>query len=110
MKLLFDQNLSPRLAADLADVFPGSLHVQAAGLGQADDLAVWSYAKSNGLAIVSKDEDFNLHSVARGTPPKVIWLLLGNCSTADVEAALRAELAAIAAFELDPAAGTLVIR
>ena len=28
LKLLFDQNLSPRLASALADLYPGSAHVQ----------------------------------------------------------------------------------
>jgi predicted nuclease of predicted toxin-antitoxin system len=28
MKLLFDQNLSPKLVNRLADLFPGSCHVQ----------------------------------------------------------------------------------
>ena len=41
MKLLFDQNLSPKLVTRLADLFPGSLHVQSAGLDQADDEKIW---------------------------------------------------------------------
>ncbi len=32
MKLLFDQNLSPKLVDRLADLFPGSCHVQSAGV------------------------------------------------------------------------------
>jgi predicted nuclease of predicted toxin-antitoxin system len=32
MKLLFDQNLSPRLARLLADIFPDSTHVREVGL------------------------------------------------------------------------------
>ena len=32
MKLLFDQNLSPKLVNRLADLFPGSGHVQSVGL------------------------------------------------------------------------------
>ena len=39
---------------------------------------------------VSKDEDFNTLSVIRGSPPKVIWLQLGNCTTSQVESVLRA--------------------
>jgi predicted nuclease of predicted toxin-antitoxin system len=37
MKLLFDQNLSPKLASRLADLFPGSSHVQTLGLDCASD-------------------------------------------------------------------------
>ena len=66
--------------------------------------------KANDFAIVSKDEDFNLLSVGRGWPPKLIWLLLGNCSTKTVENAIRDEVPTIAAFEKDVSAGTLVIR
>ena len=46
-------------------------------------------------------------STVRGTPPKVIWLLLGNCKTAQVEAVFRARFADIEAFDKDPSVGTL---
>ena len=42
-------------------------------------------------------------------PPKVIWLQLGNCSTAQVEAAFRARFADIDVFDKDPAIGTVVL-
>ena len=57
MKLLFDQNLSPRLPAQFADEFPDSAHVDPLGLIAADDDAVWNHARQHGLAIVTKDED-----------------------------------------------------
>jgi predicted nuclease of predicted toxin-antitoxin system len=37
MKLLFDQNLSPRLVERLSDLYPDSVHVQAVGLDRALD-------------------------------------------------------------------------
>lgn len=40
MKLLFDQNLSPRLPRLLADIYPDSVHVRDVGLREADDAAV----------------------------------------------------------------------
>lgn len=82
LKLLFDQNLSPRLVVLLADVFPGSAHVRDVGLASADDADVWDYAKRNGLAIISKDADFRQLSFLHGFPPKVVWLRVGNRSTA----------------------------
>jgi predicted nuclease of predicted toxin-antitoxin system len=109
MKLLFDQNLSPRLVPRLADLFPDSSHVQSEGLDCADDDRVWEHARRNGFAIVTKDADFNNLSVMKGSPPKVIWLLLGNCTTNQVEAVLRARFADIEAFELDPSVGTLAL-
>ena len=109
MKLLFDQNLSPKLVSRLADLFPDSSHVQMEGLGCADDNQIWEHAKKNGFAIVSKDADYNNLSVVRGSPPKVIWLLLGNCTTVQVEAAFRAHFADIEAFGNDLALGTLAL-
>ena len=109
MKLLFDQNLSPKLVDLFADLFPGSIHVQSEGLDCASDDQVWEYAVQNGFAIVTKDEDYNDLSVVRGSPPKVLWLRLGNCTTAQVEATIRARYTSIKAFEKDPSVGTLVL-
>jgi predicted nuclease of predicted toxin-antitoxin system len=109
MKVLFDQNLSPKLVKRLADLFPSSDHVQSAGLDCANDDQVWEYAKQNDFAIVTKDEDYNNLSVVRGHPPKVLWLQTGNCTTAQVEAIFRTRFADIEAFEKDPTAGTLVL-
>ncbi len=109
MKLLFDQNMSFRLVRSLADTFPGSSHVQFVGLDSASDDQVWEYARLNGFVIVTKDEDFNDLSVMRGIPPKVIWLQLGNCTTSQVEAAIRACIEDIRAFREDAFTGTLVL-
>ncbi len=109
MKLLFDQNLSPKLVANLADLFPDSSHVQAAGLDRATDAEVWEYARLNAFVIVSKDEDFSDLSVMRGSPPKVVWLQIGNCTTRQVEALFRSRFADIAAFAEDSSAGVLLL-
>ncbi len=47
MKLLLDENLSPRLVARLADAYSDSAHVQDCGLGSADDEQIWQYAAEN---------------------------------------------------------------
>jgi predicted nuclease of predicted toxin-antitoxin system len=89
VKLLFDQNLSPSLVESLADIYPQSVHVQSVGLDRADDTAVWDFARSQNLVIVTKDADFQERSLIAGAPPKVIWIRRGNCSTSDIEAILR---------------------
>ncbi len=95
MKLLFDQNLSPRLATRLHDLFPDSSHVFRVNLDQADDTEVWEYARQNGYMVVTKDADFSELSTLQGFPPKVIWLQTGNCTTGQVESLLRLHYAAI---------------
>jgi predicted nuclease of predicted toxin-antitoxin system len=80
-----------------------------AGLGAADDQIVWAYAARHGLAIVSKDSDFQQRALLFGHPPKVIWLRLGNCSTATVAALLRARHDDLIAFEADVTAAFLVL-
>ena len=74
MKLLFDHNLSHKLAGRLDDAFPDSEHVRNVGLQEASDHAVWEYARSKGFTIVSKDEDFHQLSFLRGPPLKVVWV------------------------------------
>ena len=46
MKLLFDQNLSFKLARQLADLFAGSNHARLLGLEKADDRAVFKPRRS----------------------------------------------------------------
>lgn len=98
MKLLLDENLSPRLVAAIDDLYPGSIHVRECGLESTPDDEVWQYAKENGFVIVSKDSDFSERSVLRGSPPKVIWLRIGNCTTLRAGFVLRDAFPRIQAF------------
>jgi predicted nuclease of predicted toxin-antitoxin system len=98
MKLLFDENLSPKLPSRLADLFPNSLHVREVGMQSTIDPTVWDYAKDHNLIIVSKDADMHDLSLVLGSPPKVIWLRLGNCSTSQVEQLLRQDFDVIKLF------------
>ena len=94
-KLLFDQNLSPKLVERLADLHPNSDHLDLLDLGTADDALVWEYARRNGFVVVTKDADFADLSVLRGFPPKIVWIRRGNCSTNDIEKILRHHYTAI---------------
>ncbi len=49
--------------------------------------------------IVSKDSDFAQQSLLMGKPPKVIWLRIGNCTTARADLVLRNAVARIRTFE-----------
>jgi len=98
MKLLLDENLSPRLVHLLSDRYPGSRHVHDCGLGAADDSVVWKFAMSHDFAIVSKDSDFYQRSVLYGSPPKAVWIRAGNCTTSQIEALVRQFAVVLEAF------------
>lgn len=109
MKLLFDQNLSPRLVTRLADRYPDSAHTDLLGLGNDDDRIVWDYAQRHDFLIVTKDSDFSELVVFLGFPPKVIWIRRGNCSTNDIEHILRGSYDAIAQLSVNDSAGILTL-
>jgi len=102
LKLLFDENLSPKLVATLTDIFPDSANVDRVGLGSGSDIDVWNYAKANDFIFVSKDSDFYDKSTLYGHPPKVIWIRRGNCSNRQIQLLLRNKAAVIMTFEQNP--------
>ena len=108
MTLLLDQNVSHKLAARLADIYPGSVHVRDLGMRSADDKAIWDFAKGKDFAVLTKDGDFHQMSLLYGAPPKVIWLRVGNVSTDEIEALLRARQSTIDGF-LDGDGALLVV-
>ncbi len=110
MKLLFDQNLSPRLCDRLRDVWADLVHVRAVGLATADDSVVWEYARQHDLIVVSKDSDFSGRAFLYGAPPKVVWMVVGNCSSGEIEQLLRGKRDQVEAFAADAVAALLVIE
>ena len=102
MKLLLDHNISHKLVARLADVFPDSTQTRLLNLGRTNDPQLWLIAKAHGYVFVSKDRDVAELAILRGAPPKVIWLRMGNCTTAAIERKLRTRIEEIMAFAHDP--------
>jgi predicted nuclease of predicted toxin-antitoxin system len=96
----------PRL---LADIYAESVHVREVGLRDVDDTAIWEYAELHGLVIVSKDSDFQQRSLLYGSPPKFIWLRVGNCPVKTIEDLLRKHSVAIHTFGLDDAKSHLML-
>ena len=88
MRLLFDEQLAESLCQLLSDGFPESLHIRLLGRGGASDEEIWQFALEHRCVLVTKDEDFHRLSVLRGAPPKVIWIRLGNCTTAEIASLL----------------------
>jgi predicted nuclease of predicted toxin-antitoxin system len=70
---------------------------------------VWDFALREGFTLVTEDTDFNDLAVLRGSPPKVVWLRIGNCTTGQIEELLRRHQEAIEQFQDDASAGVLAL-
>ena len=55
MKLLFDQNLSPKLVERLADLYPNSNHVYHLGIDQVPDGEMREYARRQDFVLGRDD-------------------------------------------------------
>ena len=84
MKLLFDQNISPRILKLLPAELSDSQQVRLANLENASDLEIFLFARANDFTVVTFDSDFIDLNAINGTPPKVIWLNTGNLTTQSI--------------------------
>ena len=57
----------------------------------------------------TKDADYSDLGLLKHFSPYIIWLRMGNCTTAEIETALRANHAAIFLFDQGTDLGTLII-
>jgi predicted nuclease of predicted toxin-antitoxin system len=110
VKLLLDENLSPRLVELLADAFPASTHPTQLGIRGTSDQALWDFARSHGYIIASKHSDFRQRVFLHGPPPKVIWLSAGNAGTAAIADLLRTNIPRIRQFAASVEEGLLVLE
>jgi predicted nuclease of predicted toxin-antitoxin system len=109
-RLLLDENLSPRLISALSEQFAGNMHVRDVQMKGRSDHQIWTFAADHGFTILTKDDDFRALSLLRGAPPKVIWLVVGNTSTAEIQRILMANATAIEAFITEPITSLLTLR
>jgi predicted nuclease of predicted toxin-antitoxin system len=112
VRLLFDENLSRRLVADLAAEYPGSTHVEietALGRRRPDE-DIWDFARASAYAIVSKDNDFRQRAFLLGPPPKVVWLSVGNAGTDEIAELLRVRVVEMERFAASPDEALLVLE
>jgi predicted nuclease of predicted toxin-antitoxin system len=101
VKLLVDANLSPKLIKQVDDLFPGSVHLFNLPLArEAQDVAIWEYAKRHGFDIITADgDDYPPLAKRFGPPPKVILLASWRYPTRFARDLIRANAVRIAEFE-----------
>ncbi len=99
MKILIDENLSFKLKSKLKSVFPNLIHVSDISLSGEEDKDIFDKArKLNFDAIITNDEDYYWISLLKGTPPKIIWLRMGNMTTQNLVSVLSSKKQEIEMF------------
>jgi hypothetical protein len=68
VKLLFDENLSRKLVVRLAELYPGSAHVETFDLLAHSDWDIWEFARREGFIIVTADADSYELAATLGPP------------------------------------------
>lgn len=94
-RLLVDAQLPLALARWLTAAGVDALHVVDVGLQSASDRELWAWARREGRALVTKDEDFRDLSIRLGPPPPVVWVRIGNCRKSVLLAAFARVLPAL---------------
>ncbi len=99
MRILLDQNLSPKLIRRLADVLPGLESVYDHGLIDATDPFLFDWARRlEFAALVSADRDFVELAERYGPPPKIIRIERCDFPSRIVEQIIRREALRIQDF------------
>ena len=110
MKLLLDENLSPRLVPRLLSLFGLLTHVRDIGLQQADDRTIWEWAKENGYTVITTDVDFVAISQRLGWPPKIVHVEQCDYPLRVIEDLLRKNALRIADLDKETRMGVLSVR
>lgn len=71
-------------------------------MDKVDDREICRFAATEGYIVITKDADFGDILLFLDTPPKVIWIRRGNCSTEAVEHLMRAHFDDIRKLDTDP--------
>ncbi len=111
MKILLDENLSYKLKNKLKFIYPNLIHVSDVQLLGENDNAIFDYARKHKFdAIVTNDEDYYWISMLKGSPPKIIWLRIGNMTTQNLTSLLTAKRDEIIDFLQDTSEKCLEIK
>jgi predicted nuclease of predicted toxin-antitoxin system len=99
VRVLLDQNLSPKLIRKLADIFPGLESVYDHDLTGSSDPFIFEWARrAEFTALVSTDRDFIDLAERLGPPPKVVRIERCDFPSRTIELLLRREAVRIYSF------------
>ena len=85
MKFIVDTQLPPALASFISKKGFDCLHTVSYENGYfLKDAEIISIAISEGRTVITKDSDFKDNFIAKGIPPKVLYLTFGNCKNQEL--------------------------
>lgn len=85
MTFWIDAQLPPQLAPWLTETFEvEAFSVRFLGLRDAEDEDIFAKAKLANVILISKDSDFVELVQHHGSPPKLIWVTVGNVTNANL--------------------------
>ncbi len=95
MRFLVDAQLPPALARWLREAGHEAVHVEDAGLRDAEDGEIWTHALENDAIIMTKDEDFAARTMQASRAPMIVWLRVSNATNPVLRAWIEARLPGI---------------
>lgn len=99
MILWVDAQLSPALSPWLSKTFDLSCEaLRHLGLRNANDREIFLAARKAGATVMTKDSDFVRLLEELGPPKKIIWVVCGNTSNANLKQVLTRNLSRALAF------------
>jgi predicted nuclease of predicted toxin-antitoxin system len=88
VRFLIDAQLPASLAAAIGKAGYEARHVAHIGLISASDKQIWERAKKMRAALLTKDQDLASLRQASKVGPAVVWIRIGNTTSANLTARL----------------------
>ncbi|MCU0426874.1 MAG: DUF5615 family PIN-like protein [Candidatus Kapabacteria bacterium] len=111
LKFLVDTQLPPRLATFLTEQGHDALHTTSFPDGHLlHDAEIRAIALKQERIIITKDSDFHDYYMAKGIPPRLIYLTLGNIANTDLLRLFTQNLVPIITAFTDHSADIIVMN
>jgi predicted nuclease of predicted toxin-antitoxin system len=105
--IIIDNNLSHKLRYTVFSQYSEVYHVKELDFEAKEDSVIWTFAALKRGVILTKDADFYHMSNLYGSPPKVIWIRMGNATTQSIAQLLKSKSSEISNFLKNPNSGLL---
>jgi predicted nuclease of predicted toxin-antitoxin system len=110
IRFLIDENISESILPNLHADYAGSMHVRVVLQSGATDREIFEHAKSHGLVILTRDEDFDGLALLRDDGPKIVRIAEHNPTSSVITSILNDSRNLIRSFVKHPQEVVLILR